>query len=455
MSVVQCPHCARHVTNDGSLAGRVVICPGCHRQFQMPPAEEDTPAIKHGIRELKKRRKRMSLRIWFGGRFSWSRDVATEPFVFYLITFTVALFSVGCGLIVIRLFGWRAATGIRFSATLLGSLMALFPVAIYTWYRIEATPKEAAVNASLDNQLRLLKQILAERARQAAEAKRIQNEQVAAVRHQATRKRQARIAEREKKFGAYSIRYLPIWLILSIAPAILVGCLVDFIQMIVIGTICSFISFFIWFSGRTELKKELDWRDRHEACRSCKTPGGGKLFEEDAKNIEGTHCSNLFYECRFCGHKWVKVTEWDKIPLHYHRYVQEFRRQHLDREFERASREVERAYEKELNRPVDIEWRDRQEACPSCKTPGGGKLFKEDAKLFKEDALGGQSNYSNFFYKCSFCGHEWVKATEWDKIPHYYLEYLQEFRKKRLKQLNREMERLKKEVLDRPDDSDS
>jgi hypothetical protein len=114
MSVVQCPHCARHVTNDGSLAGQVVICPGCHRQFQMPQAEEDTPTIKHSIRELIKRRKRMSLRIWFGGRFSWSRDVATEPFVFYLITFTVALFSVGCGLIVIRLFGWRAATGIRF-----------------------------------------------------------------------------------------------------------------------------------------------------------------------------------------------------------------------------------------------------------------------------------------------------------------------------------------------------
>lgn len=33
---VNCPHCGSEITNDGSLAGRVVSCPGCALHFQMP-----------------------------------------------------------------------------------------------------------------------------------------------------------------------------------------------------------------------------------------------------------------------------------------------------------------------------------------------------------------------------------------------------------------------------------
>lgn len=36
MQVVSCPHCASHVTNDGTFCGQVVSCPSCQGQFQMP-----------------------------------------------------------------------------------------------------------------------------------------------------------------------------------------------------------------------------------------------------------------------------------------------------------------------------------------------------------------------------------------------------------------------------------
>src|SRR4051812_45902249 len=38
MQILECPHCATRVANDGSLTGLVVTCPGCMQQFQMPAA---------------------------------------------------------------------------------------------------------------------------------------------------------------------------------------------------------------------------------------------------------------------------------------------------------------------------------------------------------------------------------------------------------------------------------
>ena len=34
--VICCPHCQARVTNEGSLAGRLVACPSCSKTFQMP-----------------------------------------------------------------------------------------------------------------------------------------------------------------------------------------------------------------------------------------------------------------------------------------------------------------------------------------------------------------------------------------------------------------------------------
>jgi hypothetical protein len=47
MEIVECPHCATRVTNDGSLSGLVVTCPGCGQQFEMPllPATPPSPPL--------------------------------------------------------------------------------------------------------------------------------------------------------------------------------------------------------------------------------------------------------------------------------------------------------------------------------------------------------------------------------------------------------------------------
>ena len=92
----------------------------------------------------------------------------------------------------IRHFGWSAAAGIRPVTILFGSLLALLPVAIYAWYRVEAFQKEAAINVNLNNHIGQLKLILAERAREAAEAKRLQKEEADAIRERTSRQRQAR-----------------------------------------------------------------------------------------------------------------------------------------------------------------------------------------------------------------------------------------------------------------------
>ncbi len=51
MQIIQCPHCSMQVTNDGSLAGRVVSCPGCRGQFQMPnsPQSKSVKSAFEGI----------------------------------------------------------------------------------------------------------------------------------------------------------------------------------------------------------------------------------------------------------------------------------------------------------------------------------------------------------------------------------------------------------------------
>jgi hypothetical protein len=36
MQIVECPHCATRVANDGSLSERAVTCPVCAQQFHMP-----------------------------------------------------------------------------------------------------------------------------------------------------------------------------------------------------------------------------------------------------------------------------------------------------------------------------------------------------------------------------------------------------------------------------------
>lgn len=46
---INCPHCGHTLTDDGSLAGQLVMCPNCHGQFNMPlveppPVQGFTPA---------------------------------------------------------------------------------------------------------------------------------------------------------------------------------------------------------------------------------------------------------------------------------------------------------------------------------------------------------------------------------------------------------------------------
>jgi hypothetical protein len=50
MEIVECPHCATRVSNDGSLSAMVVACPGCAGLFQMPalsPAPAPSPVSGH------------------------------------------------------------------------------------------------------------------------------------------------------------------------------------------------------------------------------------------------------------------------------------------------------------------------------------------------------------------------------------------------------------------------
>jgi hypothetical protein len=44
MSIVSCPHCGQAIEGDPQLAGRVVACPGCQRQFTMPAEPLPLPA---------------------------------------------------------------------------------------------------------------------------------------------------------------------------------------------------------------------------------------------------------------------------------------------------------------------------------------------------------------------------------------------------------------------------
>ena len=111
------------------------------------------------------------------------------------------------------------------------------------------------------------------------------------------------------------------------------------------------VTLFGWTLGRLDLKEKIDWRDRWEACPACRIPGAGKLFHQEIMGertvqymqsqlaaiyrdgqkdgeihyqvptsyTTGTFC--YFYECKCCGHKWVKLAELEKIPLHYQDYV--------------------------------------------------------------------------------------------------------------------------------------
>ena len=87
MNILACPHCATHVKNDGTLASQIVSCPNCRGRFQMPPAEADTSTLKRDLRDLKKRRMRVTFQEWSEGRFSWIKEVTAEPFLFRLLTF--------------------------------------------------------------------------------------------------------------------------------------------------------------------------------------------------------------------------------------------------------------------------------------------------------------------------------------------------------------------------------
>ncbi len=51
MQNVRCPHCGLALTNDGILSGRVVACPQCTGQFQMPPIAPPAPPVAQPVGE--------------------------------------------------------------------------------------------------------------------------------------------------------------------------------------------------------------------------------------------------------------------------------------------------------------------------------------------------------------------------------------------------------------------
>ena len=47
MIVCKCPFCQANMEDDGSLAGQVVACPFCKKQFQMPPLQPPAAGVAH------------------------------------------------------------------------------------------------------------------------------------------------------------------------------------------------------------------------------------------------------------------------------------------------------------------------------------------------------------------------------------------------------------------------
>ncbi len=62
----ECPHCNARVKMEDEFFGRVVRCPKCRDNFQLPEAADDEPAPARRRRPRRKRRERVGFLEWMG-----------------------------------------------------------------------------------------------------------------------------------------------------------------------------------------------------------------------------------------------------------------------------------------------------------------------------------------------------------------------------------------------------
>jgi hypothetical protein len=171
----------------GWLRRKKIPCPRCKQKAFIPALPTATQemqvaiksnsfSIEEKLRELKKLRKRISFREWCDERFTWAKGLTDEPLVFWLFLAIIFLFACAGEVAIVLSSGWTRSGSVNPLPVTGGVAIVSVAVLIFFLYRTEVARKEATLNATINDQIRTLKEILFERTTRMAEIQRIQTE---------------------------------------------------------------------------------------------------------------------------------------------------------------------------------------------------------------------------------------------------------------------------------------